>query len=164
MPLGLMTEIIHATQVAIAIVIGLWIYNRFAKRWTATLGDDVVSGYVNDVGYVASEGGGSILVSYGYSVAGIRFYGAFSPSMWSVAGVSWKTSVYEIEDKMRQEYPKGYEVKVFYFRGSPTEHWLHKPPSKWAIFWKAIWLPAVILVLTNIPLIFINLLIYLQPR
>lgn len=158
-----MTEVIHAIQVAIAVVISLWTYNRFAKRWTATLGDDVVTGTVTSVGYVASEGGGYISVSYAYSVKGTRFYGAFNPSIW-IKGVSWKTSMYEVEDRMREEYPKGYEVRVFYFRGSPVEHWLHKPPSKWAIFWKAIWLPLVILVLTCIPLMFINLLIYLQPR
>ena len=158
-----MTEVIHAIQVAIAVVTSLWIYNRFAKRWTATLGDDVVTGTVTDVGYVASEGGGSILVSYAYSVKGTRFYGAFSPSIW-IDGVSWKTSMYEVEDRMREEYPKGYEVRVFYFRGSPVEHWLDKPPSKWAIFNKAHGLPLVILVLTNIPLMFINLLIDLQPQ
>ena len=46
----------YAIQVVIAVVIGLWTYDRYAKRWTSTLGDDVVSGYVNDVGYVAGEG------------------------------------------------------------------------------------------------------------
>ena len=158
-----MTEVIHAIQVAIAVAINFWIYNRIAKRWTATLGDDVVTGTVTSVGYVASEGGGYISVSYAYSVKGTRFYGAFNPSIW-IDGVSWKTSMYEVEEKMREEYPKGYEVRVFYFRGSPVEHWLHKAPSKLAIFWKAIWLPLVILVLTNIPLMFINLLIDLQPR
>ena len=158
-----MTEVIHAIQVAIAVAINFWIYDRVAKRWTATLGDDVVTGTVTSVGYVASEGGGYISVSYAYSVKGTRFYGAFSPSIW-IDGVSWKTSMYEVEEKMREEYPKGYEVRVFYFRGSPVEHWLHKAPSKLAIFWKAIWLPLVILVLTNIPLMFINLLIDLQPR
>ena len=68
-----MTEIIHAIQVAIAVVISVWIYNRLAKRWTATLGDDVVTGTVTSVGYVASEGGGYISVSYAYSVRGTRF-------------------------------------------------------------------------------------------
>ena len=158
-----MTEVIYFIQVEIAIVICFWIYNRFAKRWTATLGDDVVTGTVTSVGYVASEGGGYISVSYAYSVNGTRFYGAFCPSR-QIDGVSWKTSMYEVEERMREEYPKGYEVRVFYFRGSPVEHWLHKPPSKWVIFNKAHGLPLVILVLTNIPLMFINLLIYLQPR
>ena len=159
-----MTEVIYFIQVEIAIVICFWIYNRLTKRWTATLGDDVITGTVTSVGYVAtSEGGGFISVSYAYSVNGTRFYGAFNPSMW-IDGVSWKTSKYEVEERMREKYPKGYEVQVFYFRKSPVEHWLHKPPSKWAIFRKAIWLPLVILLLTNIPLMFINLLIDLQPR
>ena len=158
-----MTEVIYFIQIEIAIVISFWIYNRLTKRWTATLGDDVVTGTVTSVGYVASEGGGFISVSYAYSVNGTRFYGAFNPSIW-IDGISWKTSKYELEERMREKYPKGYEVRVFYFRGSPVEHWLHKPPSKWAIFNKANGLPLVILVLTNIPLMFINLLIYLQPR
>ena len=71
--------------------------------------------------------------------------------------------MYEVEDRMREEYPKGYEVRVFYFRGSPVEHWLHNPPSKLAVFGKAVGVPFLILVLTYIPLMFINLLIYLQP-
>ena len=56
-----MTEVIYFIQVEIAIVISFWIYNRVAKRWTATLGDDVVTGTVTSVGYVASEGGGTSL-------------------------------------------------------------------------------------------------------
>ena len=51
-----MTEVIYAIQGAIAVVLGFWAYNRFTKRWTSALGDDVVSGYINDVGYVAGEG------------------------------------------------------------------------------------------------------------
>ncbi|MDG2272215.1 MAG: hypothetical protein P8L39_07925, partial [Halioglobus sp.] len=77
-----MTEVIHAIQVSIAVAINFWIYNRIAKRWTATLGDDVVTGTVTSVGYVSSEGGGYISVSYAYSVKGTRFYGAFNPSIW----------------------------------------------------------------------------------
>ena len=50
-----MTEVIYAIQVSIAVVLGLWAYNHLAKRWTSTLGDDVVSGYVNDVVYVATD-------------------------------------------------------------------------------------------------------------
>ena len=158
-----MTEVIYFIQVAIAIVICLWIYNRFAKRLTATLGDDVVTGTVTSVGYVATEGGGYISVSYAYSVNGTRFYGELMPTK-RIDGISWRTSMHEQEERIREEYPKGYEVRVFYFRESPVEHWLHKPPSKWAIFDKAHVLPLVILVLTNIPLMFINLLIDLQPR
>jgi hypothetical protein len=158
-----MTEVIYFIQIEIAIVICLWIYNRFAKRLTATLGDDVVTGTVTSVGYVATEGGGYISVSYAYSVNGTRFYGAFRPTK-RIDGIPSRTSMHEREERIREEYPKGYEVRVFYFRKSPVEHWLHKPPSKWAIFDKAHGLPLVILVLTNIPLMFINLLIDLQPR
>ena len=129
----------------------------------ATLEDDVVTGSATVVGYVAAEGGGYISVSYAYSVNVTRMYSAFNRSIW-IDGVSGKTSMYEVEERIREEYPKGYEVRVFYFRKSPVEHWLHKPPSKWAIFDKAHGLPLVIVVLTNSPLMFINLLIDLQPR
>ena len=159
-----MTDLIYAIQVVIAVVIGLWTYDRFAKRWTSTLGDDVVPGYVNDVGYVAGEGGGSVIVSYAYSVAGTRYFGSFVPPWRHLVGFDFKMRTAELEAIFREKYPQGYEVRVFYFRDSPAEHWLDSPPSKWDVFWKAVWLPLVILALTYIPLMFINLLIYLQPR
>ena len=152
-----MTEIIYAIQVVLAVMFALWTYDRYAKRWPATLGDDVVTGSVVDVGYlVVSEGGGYVIVSYGYSVSGTRYFGSFNRDL------PFGTTGYEFEDQMRKEYPKGYEVTVFYYRDSPAEHWLHKPPPSWAIFWKAFWLPALLLVLTYIPLMFINLLISLR--
>ena len=56
-----MLEIIYAIQVVLAIMFALWTYDRYAKRWPATLGDDVVTGSVVDVGYlVVSEGGGYV--------------------------------------------------------------------------------------------------------
>lgn len=157
-----MTEAIYAIQVAIAVSLGLWTYNRFAKRWTSTLGDNEVFGYVSDVGYVAGEGGGSVIVSYGYSVAGTRYFGSFVPPWRHVVGFNLKMRAAELEAIFREKYPKGCEVRVFYFRDSPAEHWLESPPSKWAVAWKAVWLPLVILALTYTPLIFIHLLIYLQ--
>ena len=33
------------------------------------------------------RGGGSIVVSYGYSVDGIRYYGAFNPSLFEEIGL-----------------------------------------------------------------------------
>ena len=157
-------EIIFALQVVALVVILLWTYDRYAKRWTSTLGDDVVSGYVNDVGYVAGEGGGSVIVSYGYSVAGTRYFGSFVPPWRRLVGFDFNRRPAELEAIFQEKYPKGYEVRVFYYRDSPAEHWLDSPPSKWAVLWKAVWLPLVILALTYIPLMFINLLIYLQAR
>ena len=157
-----MTEVIYAIQGAIAVVLGFWAYNRFTKRWTSELGDDVVSGYINDVGYVAGEGGGSVIVSYGYSVAGKRYFGSFVPPWRHLVGFDFKMRTAELEAIFREKYPKGYEVRVFYLRDSPAEHWLESPPSKWAVAWKSVRLPLVILALTYTPLMFINLLIYLQ--
>ena len=157
-----MTEVIYAIQVTIAVALGLWTYNRFAKRWTSTLGDDVVSGYVNDVGYVAGEGGGSVIVSYGYSVDGTQYFGSFVPPWRHLLGFDFKMRTAELEAIFREKYPKGYEVRVFYFPDSPAKHWLESPPSKWAVAWKAVRLPLVILALTYTPLMFINPLLYLQ--
>lgn len=156
-----MTEIICAIQVVLAVMFALWTYDRYAKRWSATLGDDVVTGSVVDVGYLhlppsSASPNGYVIVSYGYSVSDKRYFGSFYREL-----DNW-TNPQEFEDKMRKEYPKGYEVTVFYYRDSPAEHWLHKPPPTWAIFWKAFRLPALILVLTYIPLMFINLLISLR--
>ena len=157
-----MADLIYAIQVAIAVVIGLGTYDGYAKRCASTLGDDVVSGYVNDVGYVAGEGGGSVIVSYGYSVAGTRYFGSFVPPWRHLVGFDFKMRTAELEAIFRDKYPKGYEVRVFYYRDSPAEHWLDSPPSKLAVAWKAVRLPLVILALTYTPLMFINLLLYLQ--
>ena len=156
-----MLEIIYAIQVVLAIMFALWTYDRYAKRWPVTLGDDVVTGSVVDVGYLhlppsSASPNGYVIVSYGYSVSDKRYFGSFYREL-----DNW-TNPQEFEDKMRKEYPKGYEVTVFYYRDSPAEHWLHKPPPRWAIFWKAFWLPALLLVLTYIPLMFISLLISLR--
>lgn len=151
-----MTEIIYAIQVVLTVVFALWTYDRYAKRWSAILGDDVVTGSVVDVGYVQSEGGGCVIISYGYSVFGTRYFGSFNRNL-----PAWELGA-EFEDKMRREYPKGYKVTVFYYRDSPAEHWLHKPPTKWGVFWKAFRLPVLLLVLTYIPLMFINLLVSLR--
>ena len=45
----LITEIIYAIQVAIAFVIALWTYDRYAKRCAAILGDDAANASVYDV-------------------------------------------------------------------------------------------------------------------
>lgn len=62
-------------------------------------------GSVNDVGYVAGEGGGSIVVSYGYSVDGIRYYGAFNPSIFEEIGLfNFKIRTLEIEAIFQEKY------------------------------------------------------------
>ena len=144
-----MTEIIYAIQVVLAVMFALWTYDRYAKRWSAILGEDVAHASVHDVADMSGMNddyhSGYVLVSYGYSVSGKRYFGSFRRARFE-----------------RHDYPKGREITVFYFRDAPAEHWLYKPPSRWAIFWKAFGLPALLLVLTYIPLIFIDLLISLR--
>ena len=72
-----MLEIIYAIQVVLAIMFALWTYDRYAKRWPVTLGDDVVTGSVVDVGYLhlppsSASPNGYVIISYGYSVSGTR--------------------------------------------------------------------------------------------
>lgn len=160
-----MIELIFAAEIVIALVALLWSYDRYAKRWIATRGNDVVIGSVNDVGYVAGEGGGSIVVSYGYSVDGIRYYGAFNPDMFEEIGFfNFKIRTPEIEAIFREKYPKGYEVPVYFFRDAPAEHWVNEAPSKSAVLWKASWLPLLVLMLTLLPLGFVQLLITLSAK
>ena len=141
---------------------GIWTYNRFVKRWTSTLGDHEVSGYVNVVAYVAGEGSGSVTVSYGYSVSGTRYFGSFVPPWRHIVSFDFKKRTAELEARFREKCPKGYEVRVFHFRDSPAELWLGSPPSKWAVAWKAVRLPLLILALTYTPFMFVGLLTYLQ--
>ena len=160
-----MIDLIFATQIVIVLVALLWSYDRYAKRWVATRGNDVVIGSVNDVGYVAGEGGGSIMVSYGYSVDGVRYYGAFNPSVFEEIGLfNFKIRAPEIEAIFREKYPKGHEVPVYFFRDAPAEHWVNEPPSKTAVLLKATLLPLLVLLLTLLPLGFVQLLITLSAK
>ena len=68
----------------------------------------------------------------------------------------------EILEKLRKKYPVGYKVRVFYFKDSPIEHWLHKPPTKWAIFLRTVVKPLIVLVIVLIPLGFVDLLMTLS--
>jgi len=160
-----MIELIFAAEIGIALVALLWSFDRYAKRWVATRGNDVVVGSVNDVGYVAGEGGGSIVVSYGYAVDGIRYYGAFNPSIFEEIGLfNFKIRTPDIEAISREKYPKGHEMPVYFFRDAPAEHWVNEPPSKTAVLWKATWLPLLVLLLTLMPLGFVQLLITLSAK
>lgn len=160
-----MIDLIFAIQIVIALVALLSSYDRYAKRWVATRGNHVVTGSVTDVGYVAGEGGGSIYVSYGYSVDGIRYYGSFNPSVFEEIGLfNFKIRTPEIEAIFREKYPKGHEVPVYFFRDAPAEHWLNEPPSNSAVLWKATWLPLLVLVLMLLLLGFVQLLIMLSAK
>jgi hypothetical protein len=104
----------------------------------------------------------SFLVSYGYAVRGIDYYGGFGVPGFSEYGFLMSTD--EILEKLRKKYPVGYKVRVFYFKDSPIEHWLHKPPTKWAIFLRAVAKPLIVLVIVLIPLGFVDLLITLSSQ
>ena len=70
----------------------------------------------------------------------------------------------EILEKLREKYPAGYRVRVFYYKDDPTEHWLNNAPSKWAIFWNAVVKPLIVLVVVLVPLGFVELLIVLSQK
>ena len=155
-------EVISVIHSIMAVAMSLWTYSRYSRRCATSYGDDFVFGHVNDVGYVTSEGGGSVIVSYEYSFAGKRYFGSFIPPWRHLIGFKSRRRIEELEAILREQYPTGFEVNVFYFRGSPAEHWLYKPPTKWAVFQKALWLPLLTLVLICLPLGFVQLLIHLS--
>ena len=66
-------------------------------------------------------------------------------------------------EKLKKEYLTGRTVKVFYFKESPAEHWLDVPPDQLLVFFKAIGIPLLILILSNVPLLFIDYLIISSP-
>ena len=151
-----MTEIIYAIQVVLAVMFALWTYDRYAKRWSATLGEEVVEGSVHRADLVPVGHIGQWLVYYGYEVRGKRYLFSFEAREFKAlpneAGL----------EKFRGSYPIGYGLTVFYWKEDPSVHWLHKPPSKGAILSKALDVPLLVLVLTNVPLLFIHWLISMQ--
>ena len=80
-----MTDIIHAIQVVLAVMFALWTYDRYAKRWPAILGKDVALANVHDVADMSGMNddyhSGYVLVSYGYSVSGKRYFGLSARSL-----------------------------------------------------------------------------------
>ena len=100
------------------------------------------------------------MVSYGYTVDGKRYFGAINRSILSMSLLS---SIEENVENLQKEYLTGRTVKVFYFKESPAEHWLDVPPAQLLVFFKAIGIPLLILILSNIPLLFIDYLIIYSP-
>ena len=151
-----MTEIIYAIQVVLAVMFAMWTYDRYAKRWSATLGEEVVEGSVHRADFVPVGHIGQWLVYYSYEVRGKRYLDSFEArdfkALPNEAGL----------EKFRESYPIGYGLRVFYWREDPSVHWLHKPPSKGAILHKALDVPLLVLVLTNVPLLFVHWLISMQ--
>ena len=151
-----MTEIIYAIQVVLAVMFALLTYYRYAKRWSATLGEEVVKGSVHRADFVLDGHVGQWLVSYGYEVRGRRYFDSFEAR-------DFKARANEAGlEKFRESYPIGYRLTVFYWKEDPSVHWLHKPPSKGAILHKALDVPLLVLVLTNVPLLFVHWLISMQ--
>ena len=114
-------------QIVITIIIFLWGYDRFSKRWSTTLGRYSVDGSYTRVDYMSGEGGASYMVSYGYTVDGKRYFGAINRSILSM---SLLVSIEENVEKLQKEYLTGRTVRVFYCKESPSEHWINSPPSQ----------------------------------
>ncbi|MDC0172151.1 hypothetical protein OAK26_00155 [Gammaproteobacteria bacterium] len=148
---------IFIIQVIISVVILLWSYDRYAKRWGTTLGNHSVEGTYTRVDYVPQDFGGYI-VTYGYTVNGKRYFGSIE---WSILHFGLLSSIEENIETLKKEYLTGRTVKVFYWEESPNEHSLNIPPS--TPFFRAIGIPLLILILSNIPLLFIDYLIVSSP-
>ncbi|MDC6459896.1 hypothetical protein PQY66_06100 [Luminiphilus sp.] len=159
---SLVTDVILLLE-AVAVLIFIWVsINRYNQRLGATFGSHFAEGRVSRVDFVHAGEARYFLASYGYAVRGIDYYGGFGVPGFSEYGFLMSTD--EILEKLRKKYPVGYKVRVFYFKDSPIEHWLHKPPTKWAIFWRAVAKPLVVLVIVLIPLGFVDLLITLSSK
>ena len=104
-----MLRIIYAIQAAIAVVVALWTYDRPVKRWPAILGKDVAHASVQDVADMSGMNddyhSGPVLVSYGYSVSGKRYFDSFRRARFE-----------------RHDYPRGHGITVLYFRDAPAKH------------------------------------------
>ena len=151
---------IFILQMMISAGIFLWGYNRYVKRWSTTLGRYSVDGSYTRVDYMSGEGGASYMVSYGYTVDGKRYFGAINRSILSM---SLLLSIEENVEKLQKEYLTGRTVRVFYCKESPSEHWINSPPSQGLVILRATGIPLLILILSNVPLLFIDYLISASP-
>ena len=159
---SLFTDVILLLE-AVAVLIFIWVsINRYNQRLGATFGSHFAEGRVSRVDFVHAGESRYFLASYGYAVRGIDYYGGFSVSGFLEYG--FRMSTEEILEKLREKYPAGYKVRVFYYKDDPSEHWLHKAPTKWAIFWKAVAKPLLVLVIVLVPLGFVDLLITLSSK
>ena len=157
---SLLTDVILLLE-TVAILVFFWAgINRYNRRLVATLGSHFTEGRVSRVDCMPAGESKSFLVSYGYAVRDIDYFGGFGVPGFSEYGFLMSTD--EILEKLRKKYPVGYKIRVFYFKDSPIEHWLHKPPTKWAIFLRAVAKPLIVLVIVLILLGFVDLLMTLS--
>ena len=159
---SLLTDVILLLE-TVAILVFFWAgINRYNRRLVATLGSHFTEGRVSRVEFERTGKSGHFLASYGYAVRGVDYYGDFGVSEVSVSEFLMSTD--EILEKLRKKYPVGYKLRVFYYKDAPTEHWLHKAPTKSAIFWKAVAKPLLLLVIVLLPLGFFDWLIILSEQ
>ena len=148
---------IFILQMMISAGIFLWGYNRYVKRWGANSGHDSVEGTYTRVDYIPSEIPFH-MISYGYTVNNKRYFGSIERLIFSF---DLRSSIEENTEMLKKEYLTGQTVKVFYWKEFPNEHSLNIPPS--VPFFDAIGMPLLILILSNIPLLFIDYLIVSSP-
>ena len=159
---SLFTDVILLLEI-VAILVFVWAgINRYNRRLVATLGSHFTEGRVSRVEFERTGKSGHFLASYGYAVRGVDYYGDFGVSEVSVSEFLMSTD--EILEKLRKKYPVGYKLRVFYYKDAPTEHWLHKAPTKSAIFWKAVAKPLLLLVIVLLPLGVFDWLIILSEQ
>jgi hypothetical protein len=148
---------IFIIQVMLSVVILLWGYNRYAKRWGTNSGHDSVDGTYTRVDYIASEIPG-FTITYGYTVNDRRYFGSINQLLLSS---DLSLSIEENTEMLKKEYLTGRTVKVFYRKEFPSIHSLNFPPG--VPFFDVIGIPMLILILSNIPLLFIDYLIVSSP-
>ena len=159
---SLVTDVILLLEIVAILIFFRMSIKRYNRRLGVTLGSHFTEGRVSRVDFVHAGESRYFLASYGYAVRGIDYYGGFSVSGFLEYGFRMSTD--EILEKLREKYPAGYRVRVFYYKDDPTEHWLNNAPSKWTVFWKAVVKPLIVLVMVLVPLGFVELLIVLSEK
>ena len=117
--------------------------------------------------------GGTIALQRNFNIQGheLRFIGSPTTISKSVvvqlSGANYASTNCTIDENieiLKKEYILGKPFVVFYYKESPIEHWLNSPPSKLLIFMKAIAIPLIVLIIGNVPLLFMDFLITHSPN
>ncbi len=97
----------------ILIVFGLASYDKYAKRWSAKSGKNIVSGHITWSELIDTR---RALISYSYHVNGVLYNGEIRiPAMQ--------------KEEMINKYPKGKEINVYYATKDPGFSRVDRPPS-----------------------------------
>jgi hypothetical protein len=146
-------EVVDWLQIIIVPVALLWAYTRYSKRRAVTY--SVANAAVNWVDcIVTSEHSKSFVVSYGYSVNGVRHFGTFTLQASDSAPCLITTRILK---------SSGVSTPLAIVSASITGHrFLTSTGFTSHVLWVAFRVPLIAAFLLNIPLLFIRFLVILS--